>query len=115
MFVPKIFTAMANKITPKNFLTTNKPFGPKARSIHFSEPNTRKITTQLIRIPTKMFTSSRFAFSDMIVVNVPLPAMSGNAIGTTFPLLPEASGLKNSRPKTISSQDKDHDAAGYGK
>lgn len=57
MFAPKILTAIASRITPKNFLTTNKPFGPKALSIHFREPNTKKITTRFINIPKRIFTS----------------------------------------------------------
>jgi len=35
-----IFTAIASKITPKNFLTANKPALPKAFSIRFNERKT---------------------------------------------------------------------------
>ena len=55
MLVPKIFTAMASNITPKNFLTTITPLGPSAFSIHFKECNTTNITTQLINMPTRIF------------------------------------------------------------
>ena len=37
-----------------------------------------------------------------MVVSVPDPAINGNAIGTTLPLLGLLSGLKNSSPSTIS-------------
>lgn len=40
---------------------------------------------------------------EMIVVSVPEPAMSGNAIGTILPALVSDSALKNSSPSTISS------------
>lgn len=40
---------------------------------------------------------------DMIVVNVPDPAMIGNAIGTILPDFAFVSPLKNSKPKTISN------------
>ena len=40
ILLPKIFTAMANNITPKNFLITDIPFGPKTFSIHFRDFNT---------------------------------------------------------------------------
>ncbi len=46
--------------------------------------------------------SSKLAFSDMIVVKVPEPAIKGKAIGTTLPLFGLLSGLKNSIPKIIS-------------
>ena len=45
---------------------------------------------------------SNVAFSDIMVVNVPLPAINGNAIGTTVPDGALLSDLKNSIPKTIS-------------
>ena len=45
---------------------------------------------------------SNVAFNDMIVVNVPLPAIKGNAIGTIVPDGADLSGLKNSMPNTIS-------------
>ena len=38
-----------------------------------------------------------------MVVSVPLPAISGKAIGTTLPVLSLFSALKKSRPSTISS------------
>ena len=57
MLLLNILTAIASKITPKNFLTTINPFGPSALSIHFKDFNTTKITTQLMRIPIKIFTS----------------------------------------------------------
>jgi hypothetical protein len=41
-------------------------------------------------------------FKDKMVVNVPLPAMIGKAIGTMLPVLVSESTLKKSRPKTIS-------------
>ena len=52
------FTAIASNITPKNFLTTITPLGPKAFSIHFNERNTTKTTIQFINIPIKIFTFS---------------------------------------------------------
>ena len=39
--VANIFTAIANNITPKNFLIIIIPFGPNAFSIHFNDFNTR--------------------------------------------------------------------------
>ena len=45
---------------------------------------------------------SNVAFNDMIVVNVPLPAINGKAIGTIVPDGAFLSGLKNSIPNTIS-------------
>ena len=57
ILVPNIFTAIASKITPKNFLTTSKPFGPSARSIHFKEPSTKNIIKQFTKIPIKIFIS----------------------------------------------------------
>ncbi len=39
--VAKIFTAIAIKITPKNFLMIANPFGPNARSNHRSDINTK--------------------------------------------------------------------------
>ena len=46
---------------------------------------------------------SNVAFNDMIVVNVPLPAINGKAIGTIVPEGAFLSGLKNSIPNTISN------------
>ena len=57
IIVPNIFTAIASKITPKNFLTTIKPFGPRALSIHLSDFNTAKIMIQLMSMPIKIFIS----------------------------------------------------------
>ena len=57
ILLAKILTAMASKITPKNFLMTIKPLGPKAFSIQLSDFKTRKIITRLIRIPRRIFTS----------------------------------------------------------
>ena len=45
---------MANKITPKNFLTTKIPEGPNKRSKKLSERSTMKITTKLTPIPNKI-------------------------------------------------------------
>lgn len=42
-----IFTAIANNITPKNFLTTDIPDGPKIRSRKSIERNVMKINTRL--------------------------------------------------------------------
>jgi len=100
----KIFTAIASRITPKNLRTTISPALPNIRSIHFNDRSTRKMITRLIRIPAMILYSPKFAFNDMIVVKVPDPAISGNAIGTTLPVLLSASVLlKNSIPSIISS------------
>ncbi len=45
---------------------------------------------------------SKVAFNDIMVVSVPLPAINGNAIGTTVPDGAPLSDLKNSIPNTIS-------------
>lgn len=39
--VANILTAIANKITPKNFLVIIIPFGPNTFSIHFSDFKTK--------------------------------------------------------------------------
>ncbi len=39
-FVANIFTAMAIKITPKNFLTAMRPAGPKMLSINLNDLST---------------------------------------------------------------------------
>jgi hypothetical protein len=41
ILLPKILTAMANNITPKNFLITVMPLGPKTFSIHFKDLSTK--------------------------------------------------------------------------
>ena len=58
ILLPNIFTAIASNITPKNFLTTAKPFGPKNLSIHFKDFKTRYITIQLIKMPIKILIST---------------------------------------------------------
>ena len=56
--LPNILTAIANKITPKNFLITASPFGPNALSIHFNDFKTRYITMQFINMPVRIFISA---------------------------------------------------------
>jgi hypothetical protein len=57
ILLPNILTAMAINITPKNFLITESPLGPKALSTQFSDFKTIKITMQLMRIPSKILIS----------------------------------------------------------
>ena len=57
-------------------------------------------------MPDKMYTSSKFAFSDMMVVRVPLPAIMGKAIGTMVLDLAFLSPLNISCPSTISRPSK---------
>src|SRR5687767_739769 len=58
ILLPNILTAIANKITPKNFLITTRPFGPKALSIHLKDISTRYISMVLINMPVNMFISA---------------------------------------------------------
>ena len=37
ILLPNIFTAIASRITPKNFLTAIRPASPSARSISFND------------------------------------------------------------------------------
>jgi hypothetical protein len=57
ILLPKILTAMAINITPKNFLITDNPLGPKTFSTQRSDFNTTKITTQFIRMPSRILIS----------------------------------------------------------
>ena len=57
ILLPNILTAMAINITPKNFLITINPLGPKTLSTHFKDFNTIKIIAQLINIPTRILMS----------------------------------------------------------
>ena len=55
ILLPNILTAIAINITPKNFLITINPLGPKTLSTHLRDFKTIKIITQLIKIPSKIF------------------------------------------------------------
>ena len=57
ILLPNILTAIAINITPKNFLITINPLGPKTLSTHLRDFKTIKIITQLIKIPSKIFIS----------------------------------------------------------
>ena len=57
---------------------------------------------RLIRIANSINASEKFALNEITVVNVPEPAINGNAIGTTVAEEGSESDLKNSRPSTIS-------------
>jgi hypothetical protein len=66
------------------------------------------MTIRFTNIATRIINSflsllSKVAFNDMMVVSVPLPAIRGNAIGTTVPEGAPCSDLKNSIPRIISS------------
>jgi len=85
ILLEKILTAIANKITPKNLRTARRPPGPSMRSIKLSDFKTMKTIIKLTKMPPSIYASSKLAFSDIIVVSVPLPAIIGNAMGTTAP------------------------------
>ena len=53
--VPNIFTAMANKITPKNLRTAIKPVLPKIFSSHLNKCTQIKIIARLIKMPISMY------------------------------------------------------------
>ena len=56
-FVANIFTAMAIKITPKNFLTAMSPAGPKIRSINLNDFNTIYTMIRLNRMAIRIVVS----------------------------------------------------------
>ena len=56
-FVAKTFTAIASRITPKNFRTAINPDMPRTFSIQFRERITRKITIRLARMANRIMYS----------------------------------------------------------
>lgn len=102
-FVRNIFTAIAKRITPKNFLMTKIPDWPNNLSNKFKLFNAKNITIKLMKIPIMILYVLYNDLIDIIVVNVPEPAIIGNAIGTIEPDFALASPLKKSWPKTISN------------
>ena len=85
---------MAKRITPKNLRTASKPPGPKRRSIKLSDFKTANTMIRFTSMPNKIYTSSKLAFKDIMVVRVPLPAIIGKAMGTTAPECAFLSPLK---------------------
>ena len=71
----KILTAIANRTTPKNFRIAIIPAGPRILSMTSMDFRTMKIKIRFRMIPINTTLVSKFALSDMIVVNVPDPAM----------------------------------------
>ena len=57
ILLPNILTAIAINITPKNFLITDNPLGPKTFSTQFKDFKTIKITMQLIKMPNRILMS----------------------------------------------------------
>ena len=90
-------------MTPKNFLMTNIPDWPNNLSNKFKLFNAKNITIKLMKIPIMILYVLYNDLIDIIVVNVPEPAIIGNAIGTIEPDFALASPLKKSCPKTISN------------
>jgi len=96
------FTAIARRISPKNFLKTNIAPLPNAFSTKLILERT-KYTTSILR--TRAIIIFIVAYSALIVksvVNVPVPAISGKITGTSVTELLGPSFLKISTPKIIS-------------
>lgn len=77
--------AIANKTTPKNFLIAANPVFPSLLSIHPIELRTVKTITTFINIPIKISQTPYTERSEIMVVRVPDPAISGKASGTKLP------------------------------
>ncbi len=88
---------------PNTFLKVVDISGEIFSDIQSIDLRIMKIMAALIRIPKTMLTLSNSAFNEIIVVKVPAPARSGNAIGTILPdWLSPGSDLKNRIPRIIS-------------
>ena len=96
--------AIAIRTIPKILLNTSIPPFPNFLSRNGTDFNTPKTNNRLTTMAILMGIISYSALSDKMVVNVPAPAMSGNAIGTIEALeATDESDLNKLMPKIISS------------
>jgi len=102
-FLPNNLIAIDSKIIPKNFLSMAIPVFPSAFARKDDVRKTINIITKLAAIAVNICKLANADFKDKIVVNVPVPAMIGKAIGTTVPDFASGSVLKKLTPSTISN------------